>query len=85
MPPEVAQELAAAGLRNYTMFRHEDTVVGYAEDVGDMTGALAALARSDAYTRWAQQFDGVFASGEDCDTVGSDVRICGEVWHLRHE
>jgi len=59
MPPAVAQELAAVGFRNYTLFRHEELVVGYAEGVDDILDALAVVGRSESFGRWAADFSEV--------------------------
>ena len=49
--PELVEEIRAAGLRNYSIFRHGLTLIGYFE-TDDLTKAAEYLGQSDANRRW---------------------------------
>ncbi len=84
MPSAVAQELAAVGFRNYTLFRHKELVIGYAEGVDDILDALASIGHSESFRRWAADFTDVFLNSGPADE-GSSPDICREIWHLADE
>jgi len=84
MPSAVAHELAAAGFCNYTLFRHEELVIGYAEGVDDILDALAVVGRSEPFRQWAADFTGVFLN-RDRSVETSSPDVCQEIWHLDDE
>ena len=51
--PELAADISAAGLRNYNIFRHGLTLIGYFE-CDDLPAAIKALGESDANRRWGE-------------------------------
>ena len=81
MPSAVAQELTAAGFRNYTLFRHGDLVIGYAEGIDDILAALGTVGDTESFERWAADFTDVFMSGNRTNEANSPD-ICQEIWHL---
>ena len=84
MPSAVAQELTAAGFRNYTLFRHEDLVIGYAEGIENILDALGAVGDTESFARWAADFTDVFLIGDRIDEANRPD-ICQEIWHLADE
>lgn len=51
--PELVEDIRAAGMRNYNIFRHGLTLIGYFE-TDDLEATIAALAKSDANRRWGE-------------------------------
>ncbi len=51
--PELSESIRAAGIRNYSIFRHGLTLFGYLE-TDDLEKTIAALGRSDANRRWRE-------------------------------
>lgn len=51
--PEMIEALKGAGIRNYSIFRHGLTLIGYFE-TDDLDAAIAVLAKSDANRRWGE-------------------------------
>ncbi|MGF1627172.1 MAG: L-rhamnose mutarotase [Alphaproteobacteria bacterium] len=51
--PEMLQALRDAGIRNYSIFRHGLTLIGYFE-TDDLDATLAALRGSDVNRRWGE-------------------------------
>jgi L-rhamnose mutarotase len=51
--PELAEDIRAAGMRNYNIFRHGLTLFGYFE-CDDLPKAIEALNNSDANARWGE-------------------------------
>ncbi|HLX99577.1 MAG TPA: L-rhamnose mutarotase [Roseiarcus sp.] len=51
--PEMLDALKKAGIRNYTIFRHGLTLIGYFE-TDDLEKTVAALARDPVNARWSQ-------------------------------
>ncbi len=51
--PELVEEISAAGLRNYSIFRYGLTLIGYFE-TDDLEAASEYLANSDANARWGE-------------------------------
>ena len=49
--PDLAADIRSAGIRNYNIFRHGLTLIGYFE-CDDLPKAIAALGASDANARW---------------------------------
>jgi L-rhamnose mutarotase len=74
--PDMATEMDKAGYHNYTLFRRDQTVVGYAECHPDIASAAATLATTDVAARWNDSMTGIIEPGE-----GSFVQF-EEIWHL---
>ena len=70
-----------AGLRNYTLFRNGDLVIGYVEAEEDFLGCLARAEASDTHAAWAAEFAGVFAE-RNPSGGGSGIKVIAEIWHL---
>lgn len=51
--PELVEDIRAAGLRNYNIFRHGLTLFGYFE-CDDLPKAIEYLNKSDANARWGK-------------------------------
>lgn len=51
--PEMLETLREAGIRNYTIFRHGLTLIGYFE-TDDLDASLKSLAASPVNARWGQ-------------------------------
>ncbi len=64
LPPEVAAEMRAAGMREVTGFRRGTDVWWYAECEPDRTTAFRRYARGAANRRWGQQFRDIIAEVE---------------------
>ena len=77
--PELIQELRAAGVRNYSLFRLGTQVIAYAECEPDAETAFAAVGRTEPNRRWAEWFADVLAVHTDGN--GRLVEA-PEVWHL---
>ena len=51
--PEMIEEITASGIRNYSIFRHGLTLIGYFE-TDDLDKTIAYLNQSDANMRWGE-------------------------------
>lgn len=51
--PELVEDIKKAGLRNYNIFRHGLTLIGYFE-TDDLEASIDALGKSDANRRWGE-------------------------------
>lgn len=51
--PDLAADIRASGMRNYSIFRHGLTLFGYFE-ADDLDHAIAYLGKSDANRRWGE-------------------------------
>ncbi len=56
--PDLVEDISAAGLRNYNIFRHGLTLFGYFE-CDDLPAAIEALGKSDANRRWGAHMAGI--------------------------
>ena len=77
--PELVQDIQAAGLRNYSLFRSGQEIVAYVECHPDVATCFEKLSTSDANARWSEWFQDVIVALADDD--GQLFRL-GEVWHL---
>ncbi len=77
--PEMAEAVATAGYTNYTLFRRDRTVVGYAECVPDVATVLAAIGATEVGERWSKSFVDIIERMTDAD---GDLLRADEVWHL---
>lgn len=59
MFPEMHAALVDAGYTNYTIFRHETTVTGYAECEPDVETVLERMAANPVSARWGEALAGV--------------------------
>ena len=51
--PEMISELKAAGIRNYSIFRHGLDLIGYFE-CDDLPNAVSYLAKSETNRKWSE-------------------------------
>ena len=80
--PELASELTAAGLRNYSLWLHPDgTEFGYLE-CDDWDAACAYLARSEVHTRWQEMMQDYLETPADAAQGGQPVRLLEQVFLL---
>jgi L-rhamnose mutarotase len=77
--PELVEAIRDAGLRNYSLFRRDQQVVGYVECDPDVATAFARLGPSEANVRWAAWFEDVIVELVD---ENGDLFTLAEVWHL---
>lgn len=73
--PELLDELRLAGVRNYSIFRHGTTVIGYAECTPDVATAFGKVGATEVNTRWADWFKGLIVgiAGGDWQTSYTEV------------
>ena len=77
--PELVEAIQEAGLRNYSLFRRGQQIVGYVECHPDVATAFAKLGSSEANARWAVWFEDVIVELVD---ENGDLFTLAEVWHL---
>jgi L-rhamnose mutarotase len=58
--PEMLDALRAAGIRNYTIFRHGNEVFGYFE-ADDLEAAGAYMSQQDVNARWQDAMAGLLS------------------------
>lgn len=73
MFPEMHEALVEAGYTNYTIFRANHTVVGYAECEPDVKTVLDFMAKHPVSKRWGEALAGV---------TRRPLELAGEVWRL---
>jgi L-rhamnose mutarotase len=76
--PDLAAEMTAAGIRNYTLFRRGLQVIGYCECEPDGPTAFARVAATDADRRWSEKMSDLIAR-----ELGQDGGLISypEIWH----
>jgi len=80
--PELAAELKAAGLRNYTLWLQPDgTEFGYVE-CDDWQASCDYLATSEVHTRWQELMQTYLATPIDAASGGQPVEILEKVFFL---
>jgi len=80
--PELAAELKAAGLRNYSLWLREDgTEFGYLE-CDDWAESCAYLAKSDVHTRWQEMIQDYVLSTGNAESAGQPVQDLEQVFLL---
>jgi L-rhamnose mutarotase len=80
--PELAAELTAAGLRNYSLWLQDDgTEFGYLE-CEDWDAACAYLAQSEVHTRWQEMMQDYLITPTDASQGGQPVRLLEQVFLL---
>lgn len=77
--PALLGDLYAAGFRNYSLFRRDLQVYGYAECHPTVSAALDAMGGSTANAEWSRWFDDVIAELTEPD---GSLRRAWECWHL---
>ena len=78
IPPEVAQEIRNAGLRNVTGYRRGTDVWWYAECEPDRTTAFRGYASGAANKRWGRQFRNIIA---EVEAPGGGLIWYDEIFH----
>jgi L-rhamnose mutarotase len=81
--PELARDLKAAGMRNYTLWldRETGTEFGYLE-CDDWKAVCAALEKSEVHTRWQEMMSGYLLSTADEGQAGQPVKLLERVFTL---
>jgi len=77
--PELVNDIKAAGMSNYSLFRDGDRVIGYVECEPDVAASFARLGQSEANARWSEWFADIIVALTD--EHGELFRL-KEVWHL---
>lgn len=73
--PELAAELKAAGMRNYTLWIDDDgTEFGYLE-CDDWNAVRAYLAKSDVHARWQKLMQNYLLTPTDSGQGGQPIRM----------
>jgi L-rhamnose mutarotase len=73
--PELAAELTASGIRNYSLWlRPDGTEFGYLE-CDDWAATCAYLAKSDVHTRWQEMMKPFLLSSADAAHGGQPVEM----------
>jgi L-rhamnose mutarotase len=73
--PELAAELKAAGMRNYSLWLQDDgTEFGYLE-CDDWEATCAYLDRSEVHARWQEMMQGFLDTSADPSQGGQPVRM----------
>lgn len=77
--PELVDELKAAGISNYTLFRRGQQVIAYCECEPDARTAFGRVGQTEVNQRWSEWFEDVIVelTGPDGDLFWAE-----EVWHL---
>ena len=73
MPPEVRDALTECGYSNYTIFRVDGTVIGYAECEPDVKTVLDRQLAHPVIRNWGEGLSGV---------PKSHLRVIDPVWRL---
>jgi L-rhamnose mutarotase len=77
--PELVEAIQDSGLKNYSLFRRGQQVVGYVECHPDVRTAFSKLGSYDVNARWAKWFEDVIVQLVDED---GNLFLLNEVWHL---
>jgi len=77
--PEMLDALRAAGIRNYSIFRHGELLFAYAE-VEDFARMAAALARDPVNARWQEYMRPMIEIEGDPQT--GFARLLPEMFHM---
>lgn len=81
--PELARDLLAAGMRNYTLWldRSAGVEFGYLE-CDDWREVCARLEKSEVHTRWQTLMQDYLLSGTDAGQGGQPVKMLEKVFEL---
>ena len=77
MWPDLLEAFQTAGIRNYSIFLHGKTAIGYLES-DDVERSLAWMAEQDVERRWVEAMDAHLDRGGPGGAVGP----LREIWHL---
>ena len=77
--PEMLQTLREAGIRNYNIFRHGLTLIGYFE-TDDLAATLAKLGASDVNRRWGEYMAPIMKI--DIDPARNFPFLLPLQWHM---
>jgi L-rhamnose mutarotase len=78
--PELVDELKAAGLSNYSLFKYSDErVVGYVECEPNAETCFGTLASAPANVRWSEWFRDIIIALAD---ENGHMPHMEEIWHL---
>lgn len=77
--PELVEVIENAGLKNYSLFRRDTTVIAYVECHPDIATAFGKVGESEVNTRWSKWFEEVILELTDDN---GDLLWADEVWHL---
>lgn len=77
--PELVEAIQEAGIRNYTLFRRDTSVIAYAECHPDAATAFGKVGATDVNARWAAWFEDVILLLTD---DAGELMRADEVWHL---
>jgi L-rhamnose mutarotase len=76
--PEMSAAVRDSGMRNYSLFRRGQQIVGYCECEPDVATALGRIGATEVNRRWAAWFEEVIVALTDEE--GNLMRL-DEVWH----
>lgn len=81
--PELAAELKAAGIRNYSLWLDRSRCIefGYLE-CDDWAAACAYLDKSEVHARWQTLMQNYLDSPKDADLAGQPVTLLPRVFQL---
>lgn len=79
--PELAEDIRAAGFRNYSIWRHGLLLIGYFE-IDDLSKAISKLTNSDANKRWGEYMGPIMKIEIDPATNFAYQLPC--MWDLDH-
>jgi L-rhamnose mutarotase len=80
--PELANDLRAAGMRNYTLWLAPDgTEFGYLE-CDDWNAVCAKLAKSDVHTKWQELMQNFLETPRSAGEGGQPVLMLEQVFDL---
>lgn len=77
--PDMRDAVSRAGYTNYTLFRRDLLVVGYAECVPDVAAVGERMGQEDVGARWTESFADIIDTMTDAHGV---LLRAEEVWHL---
>ncbi len=77
--PELVDAVKESGFTNYTLFRRDLQVIGYAECVPDVATVFGKIGSYDVNTRWSKWFEDLI---EQLTDEHGQMFYAPEVWHL---
>lgn len=77
--PELVDAIRAAGIRNYSLFRRDTTIIAYCECEPDVATAFGKLGESEVNARWSKWFEDIIVALTNED---GQLFTVEEVWHL---
>ncbi len=78
--PDMAQAIRDSGIRNYSIsFRRDGTLFAYLES--RPVASFARLGKTEVNARWQKAMDRFFVKS-DPSTIGADVEVVEEVFHI---